>query len=960
MKDFPPKTSNAPVSAHEYNTLVAELEATRKKLYFAEALVENIPLPLFFKDEQGHMLGANEAYEDFFQVKKDEVLHKKLNKLDYFSEEEQRKYHEDALHSIQNLSCQHCERVYNVAGKEISTLFWGKGFAVPQTEERGLIGTIVDITKQKKLEYALAEKVEELHNTHSDMQLAKERMQLMLDTMPLAAQIWSNDGRLLDSSLEAARLFEFAAIEDLLKNFTSSINPEYQPNGRKSLEYIQEILQQTFEKGTMRVEWLHISKTGEHIPLDITTVRSSLHGEQVALVFLKDMREHYANLEKLREADEYTRLMLDSSPLGALIWDKDFNLMYCNKALALNFGLQEAEDFVKHFLQLLPEHQPSGETSLQVMQNTLHQALRGEPSEIYWMGKSITGEEVPCQVRATRTKYRGEYIVSAYVEDLRKSEAQKKKLQLAEQRTAAILEGVPLGITLLRSDFTALACNDVAVALTGHANQADYLADFVHVLAPMQPDGRDAATLIYDVLTQTQRDGKGHCELMGMDVNKNEFPLEVTTVSAHLDQEDLYIVYARDLRETKRMLKEIEDSRTAAEKSAEAKSEFLANMSHEIRTPMNGILGLLHLLSGTELTSHQQDYLQKALFSTNELLRIINDILDFSKIEAGKLEMESLTFNLHEICSELQSLLGHSIHKKGLHFTLEEGLFPTTSIVGDPLRLKQVLLNLLGNAIKFTSQGSVSLIIESTLTSLNSTSQRELHCTFTVKDTGIGLSQEQISGLFSAFSQADSSVTRKYGGTGLGLAISKRFVEMMQGEIWVESTQGEGSSFIFTAIFPVATAQEDPLPLSATPAHAELQQHSEHLLLVEDNQINQLIAEELLKSVGYTLDIANNGQEALTMLENTLKDVQSAKKYAAVLMDIQMPVMDGLTATKIIRQNAHFAHLPIIAMSAHAMSGDKEKSLQHGMNDHITKPISPQILYSTLDYWLAEMQKEKP
>ncbi len=951
MKDFPPKTPSSTVSLDEYNALVAELEATRKKLYFTEALVDNIPLPLFFKDEEGAMLGANKAYEDFFQVKKEEVLNKTLKKLDYFSEEEQKEYHRDALESIKNLTCQHCERVYNVGGQEISSLFWGKGFATPQSGERGLIGTIVDITKQKDLEYALADKVEELHETHTSMQLAKERMQLMLDTMPLAAQIWSTDGQLLDSSLEAARLFEFDTIEELLSNFSSSINPSTQPDGRDSAEVMQGVFLETLEKGTSHVEWLHINKSGENVPLDITTALSALHGEIVILVFLKDMREHYANLEKLREADEYTRLMLDSSPLGALIWDKDFNLMYCNKALAVSFGLQEAKEFVTHFLELIPEYQPDGQISLHVMQNALMQTLADGAAELSWMGKSITGEEVSCHVRTSRTKYQGEYIVTAYVEDLRESEAQKKKLEIAEQRTAAILDGVPLGISLLKSDFTIVDCNDVAVELTGHDSRQAYMDDFAHVLAPIQPDGRDAATLIYDVLTKTQKEGKAHCELMGMDVHKNEFPLEVNTVSAHLEHEDLYIVYARDLRETKRMLKEIENSREAAEKSAQAKSEFLANMSHEIRTPMNGILGLLHLLSNTTLSAHQQDYLQKALFSTNELLRIINDILDFSKIEAGKLEMEYVPFTLHDICSELQSLLGHNLHKKGLACELEEGKHATTAIIGDPLRLKQVLLNLLGNAIKFTSAGSVSLIIESTLHSLPSQTQeqqQELQCKFIVKDTGIGLSQEQIAGLFTAFSQADSSVTRKYGGTGLGLAISKRFVEMMQGNIWVESTLGQGSSFIFTAVFSIAEAQEHTHPLQQPTQHAELAQHDEHLLLVEDNHINQLIAEELLKSGGYTLDIANNGQEAIDMLI----DKVDSKPYDAVLMDIQMPVLDGLTATQKIRQDARFAQLPIIAMSAHAMSGDKEKSLQHGMNDHITKPISPQILFTTLDYWL--------
>ncbi len=222
----------------------------------------------------------------------------------------------------------------------------------------------------------------------------------------------------------------------------------------------------------------------------------------------------------------------------------------------------------------------------------------------------------------------------------------------------------------------------------------------------------------------------------------------------------------------------------------------------------------------------------------------------------------------------------------------------------------------------------------------------KLSCNFRVSDTGIGLSEDQVEHLFTAFMQADTSVTRKYGGTGLGLAISKNIVEMMHGTIWAESQLGQGSTFCFTAIFDIANEVIDVLsPLDIPPAIAN-NNYTGHLLLVEDNQINQIIAEELLQSVGYTLDIANNGQEAIDLL--------GKKTYDLVLMDIQMPVMDGLTATKVIRKKPAFAKLPIIAMSAHAMTGDKEKSIKSGMNDHITKPISPNILYNTLHHWISK------
>ncbi len=375
-----------------------------------------------------------------------------------------------------------------------------------------------------------------------------------------------------------------------------------------------------------------------------------------------------------------------------------------------------------------------------------------------------------------------------------------------------------------------------------------------------------------------------------------------------------------------------------AKQSAQVKSEFLANMSHEIRTPMNGILGLLHLLTKTKLTEQQEDYVQKSLFSANNLLRIINDILDFSKMEAGKLELEEIPFTLQNVCDDIAALYTPKAKDQNVELIINQGEYPNLAVLGDPLRIKQVLFNFVSNALKFTEQGSITVNIQCK-PPLDDT----LHCVFSVQDTGIGLTQEQQERLFSAFTQADSSITRKYGGTGLGLVICKKIAKAVKGSLWAESTVGQGSTFFFKVDLPLSSeTAEQPYAGLAPQAKRVC---TEHLLLVEDNEINQIIAQELLEQVGYTVDVANNGAEALDMLEKTA--------YAAVLMDIQMPIMDGLTAAQKIRQNPAFKNLIVIAMSAHAMVGDHETSLEHGMNDHITKPIDPDVLYKTLDYWIA-------
>jgi two-component system, sensor histidine kinase and response regulator len=561
------------------------------------------------------------------------------------------------------------------------------------------------------------------------------------------------------------------------------------------------------------------------------------------------------------------------------------------------------------------------------------------------------------------------------------------------------------------------------------------------------------------------------------------------TIDAQNKEKEQYKLHLEDLIRERTL--ELEKAKEAAEGADRIKSAFLASMSHELRTPMNAIIGMTHLASQTELTLKQRDYLKKLDTSARSLLRIINDILDFSKIEAGKLDMEAVKFHMDDVLENLSNLVPIKAQEKGLEVFFKTAPDVPLRLIGDPLRLGQILLNLTSNAVKFTEKGEIVVSIE-----LVEKSEEQAMLRFSVKDTGIGMTKEQVESLFQPFIQADASITRKYGGTGLGLAISKRLVEMMGGEIAVETEPGKGSVFSFTArlglhagekeertqrvgdlkgmrvlvvddsitaqeilkgaletmSFDVSTAgsgQEALVDLereadngrpfelvlmdwrmpgmdgietskhikhnrkmSKTPTiimvtaygREEIMKNAEEagldgflikpvnasvlldtimevfgrkkekqpqtkeklwsdnaelkkilgakILLVEDNEINQQVAQMMLESVGLIVTIAGNGMEAIKAVHET--------PYDAVLMDIQMPGMNGYEATEEIRKHPRFMELPIIAMTAHAMSDDREKSLKSGMDDHLNKPIDPDQLFSTLTKWIKPGYRAVP
>lgn len=701
--------------------------------------------------------------------------------------------------------------------------------------------------------------------------------------------------------------------------------------------------------------------------------------------------------------------------------------------------------------------------------------------------------------KVTRDKNGNPTEMIGVTQDITQVKEVENAVRSSQERLDLALKASNMGLWDLDLETDELYTNSIWQTMLGHLEDEDLGGQKEMWASRLHPDDKNTVLGLLDVhlsgLSEFYRseyrlrcaDGTYKWILdIGQVTERDENDKALRIIGIHMDIDEM-VKLQDDLLATKE----------EAIAATQAKSDFLANMSHEIRTPMNAILGMTHLCLQTELTNKQSDYLNKIHASASSLLGIINDILDFSKIEAGKLDVESVPFDLAEVLENVSTLVSVKAQEKELEFLVRRNPDVPTQLLGDPLRLSQVLVNLSNNAVKFTSEGEIVISVQKVGYKDVGDGEKKLCLNFTVRDTGIGLSKAQQNKLFQSFSQADTTTTRKYGGTGLGLAISKNLVELMDGEIWVESEQGEGSSFIFTILagenespqapkpllpsldirqldvlvvddnatsreifqdmlqhsttsidlaasgedavdkfkealeggknyelvimdwrmpgldgfgaiqeirklpgikaqpkfimttaygrdevikqademeldgllFKPVTAStlndaimqafgKDVQPRATQKTKAEIdeqaldQRRGARILLVEDNELNQQVASEMLEGAGFYVDIANNGQEGVDMVDPFVHEV--------VLMDIQMPVMDGYTATRTMREKPELAAVPILAMSANAMVADIKQSKDAGMNDHIAKPIDPSILFSKLIEFIKEGNRALP
>lgn len=534
-------------------------------------------------------------------------------------------------------------------------------------------------------------------------------------------------------------------------------------------------------------------------------------------------------------------------------------------------------------------------------------------------------------------------------EDLNQSEQLRLEaehmLRQSEAQLRDVLNELPVGVILIDREDNIVARNRKFVELFGYEENDVVSMKMWWRLA--HPD-RDERKRVHETLNaaafSTERGLHGWSARVYA-IHRKDGGICHAEV-AGIDTGAIFVVTFVDHTEHRRNKAQLEEATAQAEAANRAKSNFLATMSHEIRTPMNGTLGMLALLLHTPLSPQQLDYASKAQSATRALLDIINDILDFSKVEAGKMELSCEPFSLQELFGELDAVLTANLKDKDVHlrFALDPNL--PAMLVGDGVRLRQVLINLAGNAVKFTALGYVEVGAR-----LLARSGDTAEIRFYVEDTGIGIPADKLQVIFEGFSQAEASTTRRFGGTGLGLAISRKLVELMGGQLLVQSQLGKGSTFEFALALPapLSSAQETPTEQHPKPKRTLAAQSLQglRLLVVEDNLLNQQVAQDLLTRQGAHITLANDGLEGLRTVVN------HPDAFDLVLMDLQMPNMDGMEATRQIRAHAHLQHLPIVAMTANAMASDRQACLDVGMVDHVSKPIDLVNLVATVLRWAS-------
>ena len=736
--------------------------------------------------------------------------------------------------------------------------------------------------------------------------------------------------------LNLIELNDFSEIIGKPLNYLDNIFPDrnYVERGKENISAIKNGEDWIIENDT--IEWNNIGKRAYRITYRrINDEYDEFGGIILILQDVTDVR--------LEESERRIDDMLHSTFLPCMVWDENGNVISYNNELLSVFKYPIDASFNNLndiFLDIDPEFQPDGKKTKDFRRDFINDVLKNGFSRVAARLIKKDGTPVYFSISAARISWHFDNRLILYFHDLTAIKEREAEAIEAEERVRIMLDSTPM-VCILRDDkFRALDCNQEALKIFEVNDKKDLINNFISFYPEFQPDGSRSLDLASEITGQMLNNGTvDKYEWTFQTKNGTLFPVEATNIRIQWKNSYRYLSYYRDLRETKAheimMHESLELSRKltlqkeAAQAASEAKSQFLANMSHEIRTPMNAVLGMTELLNAENLNKRQHRYVDDIKTSAMSLLKIINDILDLSKIQAGKFELVPDHYDFHEMINNIKTIANWLIKGKNIVFNMTMDNSVPKYLYGDDVRLRQVLLNILGNAIKFTRKGHVSFSIEC----------MDDYIVFIVSDTGIGIPEDEIATLFDAFVQVETGKNKTIQGTGLGLSITKALVEMMNGSISVKSVYGYGSSF--TVSIPKIKGDKFQV-LKADSNENMIYAPDAKILVVDDNIINLNVITGLLKLYKIKTETVTSGQKAIEILK--------ANEYDIIFMDHMMPEMDGIETTKKIREMG--IDLPVIALTANAVTGAKEILIASGMNDFLSKPIIRSSLIQVLKTWL--------
>jgi len=778
----------------------------------------------------------------------------------------------------------------------------------------------------------------ELARTRSLLESGELRTSMLLETAPLPYHSLDAEGRLHMVSQGWLEIFGYAREEVLGQAFARFIAPEHHDALRKNAEALRDSGRST------GYECLGVRKNGERFNLCIDGMAVRDQDGQIHRThcLLRDVSTQRAIQAVLEQREGFYRAVFDSAAIPIAI-ARDLRLLYLNPCMARAMGYETRAELLGLTVSdfVAPHHRPQFVERAQQREQGLEASSQYEVDVVH-----RTGRLIPMHSTVSTIQLPDGPATLGFFQDVTEYKRIANSLQQSETRFRRLFDEVPaIAVQGYTQDRTVIYWNAASEALYGYTKDEALGRKLEELIIPPVLKAQ-----IVEHVRAWVEDGvpipSGELELMRKDGSR------VPVFSCHVMQtradskSELYCLDV-DLSELQAAKAELTRARDAAEAANKAKSEFLANMSHEIRTPMNGVLGMLQLLMSSDLRGEQMEFVELAFQSSRRLLDLLNDILDFSRIESGKLTLANAPLNPKELAESVLRVFTLNAERRGIALSLNVDESATEPVLGDEARLRQILFNLVGNALKFTQEGSVHL--EVWAQPEPSSPSGRLRVYFSVSDTGIGIPEDKIPCVFERFTQSDSSFTRQYEGAGLGLAIVKRMVDLMGGHIVLDSEVMQGTTVtFFLPLQPVGAGRTRRR--SGSPAASHELGPSLSILVAEDDRISQMYINQQLRLLGHQATIVANGAEALKAVRR--------HRFDCVLMDVQMPVLDGVEATRAIRALDTASGRPashIIAMTAYALSGDREKFLAAGMNDYISKPVQVADLVRALENTLARM-----